>query len=114
MVTLYGIPNCDTVRKAKSWLETRGIPFRFHDLRRDGVEPDRMNSWIDALGWETLLNRRSATWRRLPAERKESLDRAAATTLMREFPTLIRRPVLEAEGNVLAGFEAKRWREVLE
>lgn len=113
MHTLYGIENCDTVRKARRWLEERELPFRFHDLRRDGVTPALLQTWADESGWEALLNRRSATWRGLSREQRESLDGTAALALMLAHPTLIRRPILEREGEILIGFDAQRWCEAL-
>ncbi len=113
MVTLYGIKSCDTVRKAHRWLKENGIPCHFHDFRRDGLERERLERWTERLGWEALLNRRSATWRQLPAERKEELNGTRATTLMLENPTLIRRPVLESGDTCLVGFHEPQWREVL-
>ncbi len=113
MVTLYGIKSCDTVRKARRWLEENGVPHRFHDFRSDGLERERLERWAGQLGWEALLNRRSATWRQLPAERKEGLDSARATALMLENPTLIKRPVLESGDTCLVGFHEPQWREAL-
>jgi len=113
MHTLYGIGNCDKVRKARRWLEERKLPFHFHDLRRDGVTPELLQGWADESGWETLLNRRSATWRGLAREQRESLDGTAALALMLAHPTLIRRPILEGDGEILIGFDEQRWSEAL-
>jgi arsenate reductase (glutaredoxin) len=103
--TLYGIKNCDTVRKARRWLEQRGVAYRFHDLRSDGLEPDRLRQWCRTLGWETLLNRRGRTFRELPDEQIQGLDGRGALELMLAHPTLIKRPVLERDGRLQVGFD---------
>ncbi len=113
MFTLYGIRNCDSVHKARHWLEVNGIPHQFHDLRSEGLEPERLERWVAALGWESLLNRRSATWRRLSEERRDRLDQRRALALMQEFPTLIKRPVLDTGDRCLVGFNASEWQETL-
>ena len=95
MVTLYGIRNCDTVRKARRWLEEHGVDYRFHDLRRDGLDAGLLDAWVGDLGWEKLVNRRGTTWRELPTEERESLDAARARQLIRKHPALIKRPLLE-------------------
>ena len=105
MTILYGIKNCDTVKKARKWLETAGIEYRFHDFRSDGLEREKVAAWNQAVGWETLLNRRGTTWRQLPEEVKETIDEARALDLMIEHPTLIKRPVLEHGKDVLVGFK---------
>lgn len=106
MTTLYGIPNCDTVKRARRWLDDHGIAYRFHDLRRDGLDDDRLAAWIDAVGWESLLNRRGTTWRRLPEAARAGIDRGNAARLMLEQPTLIRRPVLARGRRLQVGFDA--------
>jgi Spx/MgsR family transcriptional regulator len=95
MVILYGIKSCDTVRKARRWLDDHEVDYRFHDLRRDGLDAARLDAWIAALGWERLVNRRGTTWRQLPAGEREPLDAARARILMLAHPALIRRPLLE-------------------
>lgn len=105
MTTLYGIKNCDTVRKARKWLEANGVDFRFHDFRADGLAEDDLRAWARAVGWETLLNRRGTTWRRLPEEVREDVDEQKALALMLDNPTLIKRPVLvTGDGRVHVGF----------
>ncbi|ALH79087.1 ArsC family reductase [Sphingopyxis macrogoltabida] len=106
---LYGIPNCDTVKKARRWLDEQGVAHRFHDFRKDGLDPGRLQGWIDALGWEKLLNRSGTTFRKLPDAQKDGLDAAKAKALMLEQPAMIRRPVLEAGGDVSVGFSADDW-----
>ncbi|NKN31922.1 ArsC family reductase [Marichromatium bheemlicum] len=103
-IVLYGIANCDTVRKARAWLQARGIDHRFHDLRRDGLDPERVERWLDALGWERLINRRSATWRQLRPEQRADLDTTRACALILAHPTLIRRPLIEHDETIRVGF----------
>lgn len=105
MTTLYGIKNCDTVKKARRWLDEHGVEYRFHDLRADGLEAKRLDAWIRAVGWETLLNRRGTTWRKLPEAVREGIDAKRAAALMLEQPTLIKRPVIEHGEQVLVGFD---------
>jgi arsenate reductase len=110
MITLSGIRNCDTVKKARKWLETRDIDYRFHDFRTEGLEPDKLRQWIKAVGWETMVNRRGTSWRQLPQEVKESIDESSALALMLNNPTLIKRPVLELDnGTVYVGFKAEEY-----
>ncbi len=103
-VAVYGLKNCAACRKALDRLAAEGIAHRFHDLRADGLEPARLDAWIDELGWEALLNRRSATWRQLPAPARAVADAAAAAALMRAHPALIKRPVFDLGGRCLVGF----------
>lgn len=105
MMTLYGIKNCDTVKKARACLEQRAVPYRFHDLRIDGLDAARLRRWAKAVGWEALLNTRGTTWRQLPAADKDPLNAARAIELMLEHPTLIKRPVLEHDNAVIVGFD---------
>lgn len=105
-VTLYGIPNCDTVKKARRWLEEAGIAHRFHDFRKEGLDSDLMQSWIDELGWEKLLNKAGTTFRKLPDADKADIDAAKAKALMLDQPAMIKRPVLDAMGARSVGFSA--------
>lgn len=107
MTTLYGISNCDTVRKARKWLEANGIEFRFHDFRKDGLSREQVDLWCDRLGLEIVLNKRGTTWRKLPAEQRDGLDEAGLRDLLVEHPTLIKRPLLEHDGVLKAGFKAE-------
>jgi arsenate reductase len=104
MTTLYGIPNCDTVRKARRWLDTHGVDYRFHDFRKDGLTRKQLQDWEGRLGWETLLNRRGTTWRQLPQAMRDSVDRNTALRIMLEHPASIRRPVLEHAETLQLGF----------
>ena len=104
MITLYGLKNCDTCRKARKWLEAEGIEHEFHDFRSDGLDGETLAAWVAALGWETLLNRRGTTWRNLPETDREDLTSDHATALMLQHPTLIKRPVFAAGDTTLVGF----------
>ena len=95
MITVYGLKNCDTCRKAMKWLKAEGLEARFNDFRTDGLDPTKLDAWIAALGIDDVLNRRGATWRKLPAAERESADDARLKALMLEHPALIRRPVFE-------------------
>ncbi|TCO80924.1 Spx/MgsR family transcriptional regulator [Plasticicumulans lactativorans] len=107
-ITLYGIDTCATVRKARAWFAERGAAPRYHELRRDGLAPERLDAWIAALGTERLLNTRGTTWRRLPEAARTHLDAAATRALLLAQPTLIRRPVVEwPDGTVSVGFDAE-------
>lgn len=106
MITVYGIKNCDTCRKALKWLTAEGIEHRFHDFRVNGLEANALSVWVKAAGWEKLLNRRGTTWRNLSDAEKDGVDEAKAEALMAGNPTLIKRPVFEAGGQLLVGFTA--------
>ena len=108
-VHVYGIRNCDTVKKARAWLDAAGVAHVFHDYKVEGVEPDRLAGWAHAVGWETLLNRAGTTFRRLDDADRADVDRAKALTLMAAYPSLIKRPVVEYPGGVLAGFKPDRY-----
>lgn len=113
MIQLYGIPNCDTVKKARSWLETKGIGYTFHDYKKEGADPARLAAWSDAAGWEALLNRRGTAFRALSEADKADIDRAKALRLMVANPSLIKRPVIEHAVSVLVGFDAGAWEAAL-
>lgn len=108
-LTLYGIPNCDTVKKARRWLDAAGVAHDFHDFRKDGLDAARLQGWIDALGWEKLLNKSGTTFRKLPDAQKQALDAASAKALMLDQPAMIRRPVVEADGAISVGFSPDDW-----
>lgn len=112
MITLYGIPNCDTVRRARRWLQEQQVEYRFHDLRADGLEHARVAAWLAALGHEALINRRSSSWRQVPAPEREGLDDARAAALILAQPTLIRRPLLDCDGELHVGFSPDRYQQV--
>jgi arsenate reductase len=108
-ITLYGIPNCDTVKKARTWLDTRGIAFTFHDYRKAGADADRLAAWCAAKGWETILNRAGTTFKKLPEADRTGLDQAKAIALMLAQPSMIKRPVVEHQGGLLVGFKLPEW-----
>lgn len=108
--TLYGIANCDTVKKARAFLAQRGVDVRFHDYKKLGVPPDRLDAWVLAFGWERLLNRQGTTWRKLdPAVQAGVTDAASAKALMGSQASVIRRPVLEHGKTLRVGFDAEDW-----
>ncbi len=104
-VTLYGIKNCDTMKKARAWLDAHGVPYRFHDYKAEGIERARLQGWARTVGWEALLNRSGTTFRKLPDTDKQGLTAARAMTLMLAQPSIIRRPVLEQGERLLIGFK---------
>lgn len=106
---LYGIPNCDTVKKARGWLDQRGIAYTFHDYKKGGADPAKLDEWAERVGWEKLLNRGGTTFRKLPEEAKAGLDRTRAIALMVANPSAIRRPVIETGDNLLVGFVTAEW-----
>jgi arsenate reductase (glutaredoxin) len=108
-LTLYGIPNCDTVKKARAWLAARGVDHAFHDYKKQGVDAAALSRWVDAVGWEALLNRAGTTFRKLPDADKAGIDRAKAMALMSAHPSTIKRPVVEGGGKVRVGFSADGW-----
>ncbi|HEY9446413.1 MAG TPA: ArsC family reductase [Burkholderiales bacterium] len=112
-LTMYGIRNCDTVKKARSWLEARGHEYSFHDYKTAGIERSRLESWCGALGWEVLLNRAGTTFRKLPDSDKQGLDAHKAISLMAAQPSLIKRPVLDLGGCLLVGFKPESYESAL-
>lgn len=111
MTTLYGISNCDTIRKAKKWLDAQGIDYQYHDFRKNGLERELLKSWVDELGWEILLNKRGTTWRQLPDDVKNSIDRNSAIDAMLESPAMIKRPVLDLGDRRVVGFKEADYQE---
>jgi len=110
---LYGIPNCDTVKKARVWLEQHSVTHVFHDYRKDGVDPEALGRWVDEHGWETVLNRAGTTFRKLPEDARTGLDRSKAVALMLAQPSMIKRPVLDLGDRRLVGFKPERYAEAL-
>jgi arsenate reductase len=104
-VTIYGIKNCDTMKKARAWLDRRGVKYVFHDYKTEGIERARLETWAKEMGWETLLNRAGTTFRKLPEKEREGLTEKKAIALMQAQPSMIKRPVLEAGGKLLVGFK---------
>jgi arsenate reductase len=105
-VTLYGIPNCDSVKKARAWLDAHGVAYEFHDYKKSGAPAEKLATWADAVGWERLLNRAGTTFRGLPQEERADVDRAKALRLMAAHPSLIKRPVVEHGHELLVGFKS--------
>lgn len=112
MTTLYGIPNCDTIKKAKKWLESNQIEYHFHDYRKDGLDAKWLADTEAKVGWENMLNKRGTTFRKLPDDQKDAINKQTALALMLEFPAMIKRPILVAEGNYYVGFSAQNYSEV--
>lgn len=108
-IMLYGIKNCDTMKKARDWLDAHRIPYGFHDYKSAGIDRPRLEAWVATLGWETLLNRAGTTFKKLPEAQKTDLDAAKAIALMIEQPSMIKRPVLELAGTPHAGFSPARY-----
>jgi len=109
-ITLYGIPNCDTVKKARAWLAGEGVEYAFHDFKKAGVPPDRLDGWMQAVGPDRLLNRQGTTWRKLDPAAQAQAQAAGARALMLEQPSVIKRPVVEwPDGTVTVGFDAAAW-----
>jgi len=106
LITLYGISNCDTVKLARRWLDAHGIEYRFHDFRADGIEPAQVRAWLDELGWETLVNRRSTSWKQLDAATRTGMDNQRALAAIMAQPTLVKRPLLDTGHQRHAGFTA--------
>lgn len=112
MTTLFGIPNCDTVKKARKWLEAAGIDHEFHDFRKDGLSASQVESWVEALGWETLVNKRSTTWKGLDDDVKQTLNDTNVVALVLENPTLIKRPLLDNGAQPQVGFKPAQYEEL--
>jgi arsenate reductase (glutaredoxin) len=104
-ITIYGIKNCDTMKKARTWLDEHDVTYRFHDYKVAGIDADRLQRWAAKAGWETLLNRAGTTFRKLPDAQKSDLNERKAIALMAEHPSLIKRPVLEMGDTLLVGFK---------
>ena len=108
-ITIYGIKNCDTMKKARTWLEGQGVAYRFHDYKTDGIDKAHLDAWCQALGWEKVLNRAGTTFRALPDADKANLDAAKAVALMLQQPSMIKRPILETGKQILAGFKPEEY-----
>lgn len=104
-VTIYGIKNCDTMKKARSWLDSHGVAYSFHDYKAEGIDATRLKGWAGKVGWDVLLNRAGTTFRKLPDAEKQGLDEAKALALMKAQPSMIKRPVLDRDGELTVGFK---------
>ncbi|AWM87243.1 ArsC family reductase [Microvirga sp. 17 mud 1-3] len=112
-VTLYGIKNCDTVKKARAWLDAKGVAYAFHDYKVQGIERARLDGWVRRVGWEILLNRAGTTFRKLSEEDRSDLDEQRAVALMLDQPSMIKRPVLELKESLLVGFKPDLYEEAV-
>lgn len=108
-IHFYGIPGCDTVKKARKYLEAKGVDYTFHDYKKEGADAGKLADWIEAKGVETILNRRGTTFRKLSDAEKADIDAAKAVTLLQDNPSMIKRPVVEANGAILVGFKEDEW-----
>lgn len=113
MLKIYGIKNCDTMKKARTWLDAQGLDYEFHDYKKTGLDEALLRSWVAELGWEALVNRRGTTWRTLPQSERENIDEDSAVRLMLANLSLIKRPVLDIGGKRLVGFSAETYAEAL-
>ncbi len=112
MVTLYGIKNCDTIKKARNWLSDNAIDCRFHDFRADGLDAATVENWLHQLDWEIVLNRRGTTWRKLDPEVQTGTNRDNVVALLLEHPAMIKRPILDVDGKFTVGFKAEQYQAI--
>jgi Spx/MgsR family transcriptional regulator len=111
-IIVYGIPNCDTTKKALAWLSKKNIPFSFHDYKQQGISKEKLNDWCNRKGWELVFNKRSTTWRELPdATQKEITDQQAAIKLMMENNSIIKRPIIEIGNELIIGFNEEEYKK---
>ena len=112
-ITIYGIKNCDTMKKARAWLEKHDVAYEFHDYKSAGIDRDQLERWAEAVGWETLLNRAGTTFRKLPDKDKASVTEKKAIALMLDQPSMIKRPVLDVGGKLIVGFQPEIYEKAL-
>ncbi len=112
-IILYGIPNCDTVKKARDWLDRQGIAYAFHDYKKQGADPAKLAAWALQAGWVKVLNRAGTTFRKLPEADRDGLDAAKAVKVMAANPSAIKRPIVEHPGGLLVGFKPDEWAAAL-
>jgi arsenate reductase len=112
-ITIYGIKNCDTMKRARSWLDGKGVAYAFHDYKAEGIDKASLERWAKEVGWETLLNRAGTTFRKLPERERESLTEKKAIALMLEQPSMIKRPVLDVGGTLVVGFKPEVYAKAL-
>lgn len=110
--TLYGIPNCDTMKKARTWLDQHGVAYDFHNYKTDGIDEVTLRRWVDQVGWEILLNRAGTTFRKLDEADRQDVDAGKAIQLMQTHPSLIKRPVLDRDGVLTVGFKPERYADL--
>ncbi len=113
MIKIYGIPNCDTMKKARKWLEKNNLNYEFHDYKKQGVPKSNLEKWVKKSGWENVLNKRGTTWRKLPDEVKNSINATTSIQIMLDSPSIIKRPILENGKTVLVGFKADEYQTLL-
>ena len=106
---LYGIKNCDSVKKAKNWLKSFSIQYEYHDFRHNGIDRYKLESWLNTLGWEAVINRRSTSWKALDSKVKTEIDNERAIEVIQKYPTLIKRPIIESQKILLVGFQAAEY-----
>ncbi|ASK34124.1 ArsC family reductase [Alcanivorax sp. N3-2A] len=111
--TIYGIKNCDTMKKAMTWLDAQGVDYRFHDYKKEGVPEARLREWLATLGWETVINRRGTTWRKLDATLRDNMDGEQALAVAMDNPSIIKRPILETGTALRAGFNEQDWKQLI-
>lgn len=111
-ITLYGIPNCDSIKKARTWFEKRQIPYAFHDYKRAGIDKEKLEEWVLQVGWEPLLNKSGTTFRQLPDVLKQDIDGDKAVLLMAAHPSMIKRPIVEADGELIVGYDSTAYEAV--
>src|SRR5262245_38578069 len=111
-VTIYGIKNCDTMKKARAWLDQRGVAYAFHDYKSVGIERGRLEGWARVVGWETLINRAGTTFRKLPEKDRDGLSENKAIALMTAQPSMIKRPVLDTGGKLTVGFKPQEYEKI--
>jgi arsenate reductase (glutaredoxin) len=110
MTTLYGIPNCDTVKKSRAWFDSHGLAYQFHDFKKQGVPADALDAWVKALGWEALVNKKGTTWRKLPAEEQSAVtDAASAKALVLRHASVMKRPVVAMGSKLAVGYSPEVW-----
>lgn len=114
MIKVYGIPNCDTMKKARRWLEANGLEYEFHDYKKLGAPEKKLKSWVKQAGWDTVLNKRGTTWRKLDDKVKDNINNNSAINIMLENPSIIKRPVLESGELLLIGFKQDEYKQLLE
>ncbi|MBT8127641.1 MAG: ArsC family reductase [Gammaproteobacteria bacterium] len=113
MITIYGIPNCDTIKKARKWLEANGVEYEFHDYKKKGVPEKKLIAWVKKAGWDHVLNKRSTTWRKLDDTARDNIDETRAVKIMLDYPSIIKRPVLESGNTLLIGFNNADYQQLI-
>lgn len=114
MIKIYGIPNCDTMKKARKWLQSNGVEYEFHDYKKLGIPEKKLTVWVRQKGWENVLNKRGTTWRKLDDKVRGNIDEAQAIKIMLDNPSIIKRPVLESGGTLIIGFSEADYRQLIQ